>query len=338
MIRNVRSRLLSALALLALPLLLAAPPLAAETWRIGTVAPENSPWTDSIRRLALRWAQVSEGRVQLKIYTGGSVGDELDMLRKMRIGQLQGAALTQDGLSRVAPSVLAPSLPFFIRDSKELHAVLDRLEPVFEAELLEGGLQPILWSEAGWVHFFGRAPIVYPDDLKKLKLAVPEGSERLLETWKRMGFRAISLSLSDILAGLQTGMVDALYAPPVAVASFQWFGQATHMSEMVIGPTFGGVVVARKAWERLPADLQSRLLAEARKAGEELDRSIGDLGRQAQAAMREHGLKIDPVPAAAREEWRRLTDEAVEVGADKVVAPKVLALLRVAVADYRKGR
>ena len=336
--KNAWSRMLLSLVLLVLPLAGAVPPLTADTWRIGTVAPEGSPWTDAVRRLASRWTQASGGQVQLKLYSGGSVGDELDMLRKMRIGQLQGAALTQLGLGRVAPSVLAPSVPFLIHDSEELHAVIDRLAPLFEADLREGGLQPVMWAEAGWVHFFGRAPIVYPQDLKKLKLAVPEGDDRILEAWKGMGFQAVSLGLSDILTGLQTGMVDALYAPPVAVAAFQWFGQATHMSAMAIGPTFGGVVITRRAWEKIPDDLRARLLAEARRTAAELDRSMDDLDRQAKAVMREHGLTIDPVPPAAREEWRRVADEAIQAAADKVVAPRILGLLRGTIADYRKGR
>ncbi len=329
----------SLLCALALALgLLAGLPAFADTWRIGTVAPEGSPWTDSLRRLAARWSEVSGGRVQLKIYAGGSVGDEMDMVRKMRIGQLQGAALTQLGLGRVAPSVLAPAIPFLIRDSQELRAVMNRLEPVFVEDLRAGGLQPVLWSEAGWVHFFGRAAIVHPQDLKNLKLAVPEGDDRILEAWRRMGFQAFPLSLPDILTGLQTGMVDALYAPPVAVAAFQWFGQAAHMSGMAISPTFGGVVIVRQAWEKIPEAVRARLLVEARKIGAELDRSMGALDRQAQAAMREHGLVIDPVPPEAERAWRTLASEEVRAAAAGIVSPEVLDLIRDYVAQYRAKR
>lgn len=316
--------------------LVAGLPAGGETWRVGTVAPANSPWTDALHQLARHWARLSGGRIELKIYPGGAAGDESDLIRKMRIGQLQGAALTSLGLNRLAPAILSLSIPFLIREPDELQGVLERLKPSFEGQLAAEGFQVAAWAQAGWIHFFGRAPVVYPKDLKRLKLAVPAGDQEQLEAWQRMGFQAIALPLPDFLAGLQTGMVDALYSPPVAVASFLWFGSANHMSAMPVAPVIGGILITRTAWERVPQELRPALLEAAREVGRGLDRRMEELEEEALREMQKHGLVVDPVPAEARREWQELAQQAVASLTGKVFSAQTYEQIRNYLADLRR--
>ncbi len=311
-------------------------PAAADTWRIGTVAPDNSPWTNALHKLAARWAAVSDGKIWLKIYPGGTAGDEQDLVRKMRIGQLQGAALTQLGMGLIDGRVLATSVPFLIRDQEEMNAVMERLEPLYSDLLEQKGVRLLFWASAGWVRFFSREPIVYPQDVKRMKLAVPETDIEVLESLKRMGFQAFPLPLPDFLTGLQTGMVDVIFAPPSVVAAFQWFGPVRHMSALKVAPTFGGVVIASQVWERVPEDLRARLLEEGRRIGMEMDRASQELDREAEEAMRERGLIIDPVPPEADREWRRLVGNAIETLADKILSQEILDQIRGTLAEHRQ--
>ena len=198
-------------------------PAEAVTLKIATLAPVGSPWVESLRRLSAEWDRISQGRVNLKIYPGGIAGEEADMIRKMRIGQLAGAALTQLGLGLLDSAILALSTPFLIQEEGELDYVMKRAKPYFESRLADKGYRLFAFSKAGWVHFFGREPLIFPEDLKRLKLGVPAGDAAFVETWRRIGFNVFSLPFGDLLVGLQAGMIDAFYAPPVVAASFQWF-------------------------------------------------------------------------------------------------------------------
>jgi TRAP-type C4-dicarboxylate transport system substrate-binding protein len=174
-------------------------PAEAVTLKIATLAPVGSPWVESLRRLSAEWDQISQGRVKLKIYPGGIAGEEADMIRKMRIGQLGGAALTQLGLGLLDSAILALSTPFLIQAEGELDHVMERTKPYFESRLADKGYRLFAFSKVGWVHLFGREPLIFPDDLKRLKLGVPAGDADFVETWRRAGFNAFSLPFGDLL-------------------------------------------------------------------------------------------------------------------------------------------
>ncbi len=292
-------------------------PAAALTLKIATLAPTGSPWVESLRRLAVKWDRISAGRVRVKIYAGGVAGEEVDMIRKMRIGQLQGAALTQMGLSLLDPAVLALSVPFLIRDEAELDHVMDRTRPYFQSRLKDRGYYLITFSKVGWVHFFGRTALIYPEDLMRLKLGVPAGDAEFVNTWRLVGFNAFSLPFGDLLAGLQSGMIDAFYAPPLVAASFQWFGPARHMSALPIAPVIGAVLVTKRFVGQIPAELRDPLLKTFTELEVELNRGMQSLEGEALAAMKAQGLEVHPVPPDAAAQWQALGNRGVEAVLDK---------------------
>ena len=215
------------------------------TIKMGSVAPEQSPWGTALNRLAAEWSRISNGRVQLKIYHNGIAGDESDMLRKLRIGQLQGVVLTSLGLIEIDPDFIAISMPSLIRDSRELSYVLDKLKPYFAAKLKEKNLAVLGWSKAGWVEFFGKRPILTPDDLKSMKLTIGGQDENFLKVWKLMGYNAVPVAISETLSALNSGMADALYASPLCggrvsvVRSCQAYDESQYISLYRCGPSLG---------------------------------------------------------------------------------------------------
>ena len=296
-----RARLAAALLLAA-----CAVPLSALTLKIATVAPDGSPWVEAMRQVAGQWERASAGQVRLKIYAGGVAGEEADMVRKLRIGQLQGAALTQLGMGLLEPDILTISVPFLIRDEAELDHVLQAGRGRFAARFAGRGYLLAALPKAGWVHFFARQPVVRPDDLRRLKLAVPGDDPLFVEIWRRLGFNAFSLSINDLLAGLQAGMADACYSPLLAAASFQWFGAVRYMPSLPVAPVLGGVLLSESALEQVPAGLRSTLLESFRELERNLDSRMVSLERQSLEAMQRHGLEVVPVPPEAAAEWRAL--------------------------------
>ena len=134
-------------------LVLIALPAPAQTIKFGTLAPEGSPWYKIIRDMAEDWEGATKGKIRFRIYPGGMAGDDPDMVRKMRVGQLHAAALTSDGLIQIAPESRALQIPMMFASYEELDYVMDRITPKFEAAFESKGFKVLHWADAGWVHF-----------------------------------------------------------------------------------------------------------------------------------------------------------------------------------------
>jgi TRAP-type transport system periplasmic protein len=156
-------------------------PAFAQTIKLGTLAPEGSPWHNILRDMAESWKTATGGTVQFRIYSGGVAGDEPDMVRKIRVGQLHAAALSGAGLSAIAPEIQALQMPMMLTSSEELDYVRDRLAPKLEAILEAKGFKVLNWGDAGWVQFFAQKPVVGPEDLKPMKLFVWAGETAYVE-------------------------------------------------------------------------------------------------------------------------------------------------------------
>ncbi len=279
--------------------------------KLGSLLPDGSPWDLALHDLSARWYELSSGSIVLKIYPGGITGDEPDMLRKMRIGQLQAAVLTGSGLVQIDPALLALQLPLLISDDRELAYLLETLRPTLAARLEARGYQVVLWTVAGWAHFFSRHPVDTPADLQKQRLHVPEGNPRETAALQRMGFHVVPLPVNEVLLGLQSGMVEAFIGSPLTAAVLQWFGGAKNMCALRWAPLIGAIVIRRETWEQVPPPLRSRLLEAAAVVETALQAETYRLERVALQVMLENGLQIHRVTAAAREEWEDLAQRGI---------------------------
>ncbi|MCK4389682.1 MAG: TRAP transporter substrate-binding protein DctP [Desulfobacterales bacterium] len=277
--------------------------------KLGTVAPEGSPWHEAMLETAQKWKELSGGRVTLRIYAGGVAGDEKDMLRKIRIGQLHATALTSSTLIDIVPDIEAMSFPMLVRTDGELDYVIKKLGPEFEARLAKKGFKVLTWSTAGWAYFFTKEPVISPADMKKRKLFFWGSDTTYVELLKTSGFNPVPLAITDLLPSLQTGLVDSFAAPPTAALAFQWFALAPHMTDLRWQPLPGTTVVSMRRWNKIPPDLRALLEDVARDVGSRFQKQIRKLDQEAVVAMKKHGLTVHAVPPAVEEEWRTLIRE-----------------------------
>ena len=289
--------LLAAVAALALP----APAHAVTTLKLATLAPSGSAWHDLLRELGQAWEQASGGQLKVKVYPGGAQGSEGEMIRKLGIGQLQAAALSNVGLHDVVPEPQAFSTPLLFADEAELRCAFARVQPSLEAAFEQRGLIPVQWSVVGAASLFCTTPVGTPEELSRRKLFAWEGDPGSAEAWRAAGFHPVVLSSIDLVPALQTGMVDCLANVPLYVLTAHLFERARHQVDLPWGYLMGAVVVRRDAWEQLPAELRPRLLEIARRLGERIDRESSRLNTGAVEAMRRQGLQTLPADPAA---WR----------------------------------
>jgi len=284
-------------------------PARAQVIKLGTVAPEGSPWHDALQELAGKWQELSNGQVRLRIYAGGVAGDETDMLRKIRIGQLHATALTAQTLTSIVPDIEAISFPLLLKTNGELDYVLKTLGPRFENELEQKGFKVLGWSSAGWVHIFAKTPVTTIDDLRERKLFFWGTDTDYIETLKSVGIDPVPLAITDLLPSLQTGLVNAFAAPPVAALSFQWFGLAPHMTDLRWMPLPGVTVISARRWRQIPEKLRPKLEDAAWEISTKIRKRTRQLEKDAIEAMKKHGLSVHDVPQEAREEWARIVKE-----------------------------
>lgn len=313
-------------------------PLHALTIKVGSVAPDGSPWDKALKKIAADWKQISGGQIEMKIYPGGIVGNEPDMIRKMNIGQLQAAIFTGMGMSYITPEAFSISLPFLIRNDAELDYVMKKMTPYFDRLILKKGFVTITWARLGWVNFFSTKQVVYPRDLKKLKLSVAEGDAEMLQAWRSMGYNAIPLSTSDLMTALQNGMIEAYYAPPLVSASFQWFGIAKHMCGVRIAPMLGGLVVSKKTWDQVPVSIRPRLMAAAAKTVGALYNDTKTLEASAIATMKKHGLVIHDVPADGDRLWEKEAVKGYDAYVGKTFSRELLVKIQGYLREFRNKK
>ena len=240
--------------------LIAAPASAETTLKIATLAPEGSSWM----RLFHEWQKAvearTEGRVKVKIYAGGVQGDERDCLRKIRLGQISGAAITGIGLASVAPEVRALDIA---RTYEELDALRAALNETLHKKFEEHGYVLLGWGDVGPVQLFSNRPIKTIDDLKQLKLWLWSDDPVSGKLFAAVGLRGVPMGVPDVLPGLSTGQIDSFFASPLSAVALQWSTHAKFATSMVMSQASGATILSKKIFDTLtPAD-QKVVLEEA---------------------------------------------------------------------------
>jgi TRAP-type C4-dicarboxylate transport system substrate-binding protein len=264
------------------------------------------------------------------------MGGEADMVRKMRIGQIQAAALTAVGLAEIDRSVSALQfMPMVFRSPAEIEHVIKKLSPKLEQTFLDKGFVVLGWTLAGWVNYFSKDPVLLPEDLKKMKLFVWAGDSGGVDLVKELGYQPVPLEIADILPGLQTGMIQAFPTIPVYANAGQFFTQATHMIQINWAPVVGGLVMNKKAWDRMPPAVQAEVRAAAMEAGQKISERSRKENEEAVSAMEKRGLKVKVPPPEAVDAWRKLAESVYPKIRGRIVpAPmfdEVMAILK----EYR---
>lgn len=328
-------RRLLLLAGFALAVALFAPAARAQVVKLAILVPDGSVWDKELARMGSEWSQESGGAVKLRIYPGGVAGDEGDVLRKMRIGQLDAATLTTGGLGEIEPSFYVFSIPLFFESYEELFYVKRKLAPLLVERLRAAGYELLSWGQGGWIHVFSTQEVKSVEDTKRLKIFVPTGDDRMLQWWKRNGFHPVPLAVTDILTGLQTGMIDLYPATPLTALSLQWFRQTPYMHALGLAPLVGATVVSHRSWQGIDEATRPKLLEAARRMEARLDEEIPKQDASAVEEMSRRGLTV--VRDFDKADWEEAARVLADTMAEFRVPRDVYEMALAARSEYRAG-
>jgi TRAP-type C4-dicarboxylate transport system substrate-binding protein len=286
----------------------AAPQGAPVRIRLGTLVPQGTSYHHILQAMGERWRVATNGQVQLTVYAG-TMGSEVELVRRMRLGQLQAATLTGVGIGDIDPAIGAlQEMPMMFRTLEEYDYVRAQLEPVLARRLGERGFVVLFWADAGWIRFFTRHPAVRPDDFKRIKTFVTAGDNDQFDLMRSAGFSPVFLDWADALTGLQTGMIDAVPTIPFFALTMQFNTVAGNMLELNWQPLVGATLISRRTWDGLSPEAQAALRAAAADAGRQFQERGRAESDSSVAAMRRRGLTVVPLPPAAEAEWRAMTE------------------------------
>lgn len=265
--------------------------------KMATLAPEGTDWHGMLVEMGQRWKTATDGQVILRIYPGGVVGDERDMIRKIRIGQLHSAAVSTEGLSEINPEAYSFVLPLVFDNYDDVDWFRNRISEDMETGMRENGFEVLMWADVGWAKWFTSEPIRYIDDLRSMRIFTWAGDYHGQEMWERAGFQAVPLASIDILSGLQTGLINAISTTPLYALSQQWFNSANYMLDINWGVLTAGVIIDKRIWDKLAHEHRNKMKDIANEIGLKHQRTTRYQDEEAISVMEEYGLIIhQPTP------------------------------------------
>jgi TRAP-type C4-dicarboxylate transport system substrate-binding protein len=285
------------------------------TIKLGTLAPQGSSWHTLLKELSEKWTDASGGKVKLKIYAGGTQGSEGDMVRKMGVGQLHAASITNVGMHDIIAEPMVFSTPGMM-DETDFKVVFPQVQKKLEALAEAKGYVVLHWAEVGTIRVFCTKAYKTPEEMTDAKFFAWDGDPGAIDAFKLAGFRPVVLASTDIVPSLQTGMINCVAQAPAYVLTARLFDKANKMVDFPWTYLIGGTVVKKEAWEKVPADLRPKLIAIAREVGSKVDTEVKKLNDDAVEAMKKQGLevvKVDPVAwqKAAEKSWPAVRGKVV---------------------------
>ena len=277
--------------------------------KIGSLVPKNSLYHRQLMEVGETWKKSQTGSPRFNVFTDGSHGGEAEMVRRMRIGQLQAALLSVVGLREIEPSIAAlQNLPLAFRSWEELDYVREKMRPAMEKKFLDKGYVVLAWGDAGWVRFFSKQPAFSPDDYKKMKFFAWGSEAEQQEIMKSLGYTPVPLEPTDILPSIQTGMINVVPSTPYFALASQIYNTAPNMLEINWAPIVGAFIITKKSWDEMAPETQNALRMASDKAGVVIRAQARKEVDEAVDAMKKRGLQVNKPSAEQLKEWRALSE------------------------------
>ena len=231
--------------------------VSALTLKVGVLAPEGTNWSNNLKKMAKEIKQKTKKKVKIKFYFGGSQGDESDVLRKIRVGQLHGGIFTGKTLGDINGDVRVMELPFtFYNDRKKALKIMESMAPFFNKTFQKNEFKNLGFFEIGNVYFVSQKKTDSLKSMMGVKIWSWEGDELVSTMIESMKFVSVPLPLPDVLSSLSTGIIEAAYAPPLGILSLQWNTKIKYLIDLPISFSVGAFLVGSKRWNKISPEHQ----------------------------------------------------------------------------------
>lgn len=289
--------------------------------KLATMAPENSSLMKIFREMNEELLKETGGKVGFKMYTGFVLGDEEDVLRKLRVGMIHAAAFTSTALTDLNPDLRVFQVPFLFADYKEVDFVLGKMEADLKKGFANKGFHVLGWPEVGFIYFMSRVPITNLNDLRSKRVWVKSNAPMLDTLIRKAGVSAVAINTPDVLVALQTNLLDVVYNSPYYAVVTQWYTQLKYMTNLPLSYIGGAVILDKKVLAGIPDPLQETLRRVSEKhLRRATEQTRKDNSESFQVILKRGVSQVTPT-AEEIEEFKKVGDEAV-MGLDPKFFPK----------------
>lgn len=308
----MKSGRLIVLSLVMIFLFTGSPTQATTTLKIATLAPDGVSWMVMMREGAAEVKERTEGRVEIKFYPGGTMGNDASVLRKIRIGQLHGGMFTAGGMATVFPDFDIYTLPFAFNNYAEVDSVRRNMDGLLIDGLKEKGFISLGIAEGGFAYLVSNKPIIQLSDLNNQKVWMPEGDMMSQLVYESAGISPIPLPLTDVLTGLQTGLLDTVASSPVGIIALQWFTKVKYLTDIPLIYTYGTVSISAKAFNALSAEDQGIVKEVMGGTLKRLDKQARVDNEKALLAIKEQGIDFVKPNSEELGRWQAISVDVTQ--------------------------
>ncbi|MCD4653998.1 TRAP transporter substrate-binding protein DctP [bacterium] len=260
--------------------------------KLATMAPDGSVWTNQIKLLNEELAEATDGRINFKVYPGGIMGDDDVVIRKIRVGQLDGAIFTTSALIKIKPDMAAIGFPGLFTSYEEVDQFLVQCDEIFNQHLRPKGYEVIGVMGLGFTYIFSKNPIRSDADMKSAKGWLWDNDVTMKTMYDQYGITPVSLGISDVMTALQTGLINTVFNTPSGILSMQWFTRVDEMLDFPLNSAFGFVILSKRGWKKIPDDLKPIVSELVKKHANEITRKSRIEDSKAREVLAERGVNI----------------------------------------------
>mgnify|MGYP000859778004 CR=1 FL=1 len=302
--------------------------------RLATLAPDGSIWMKALNDAKAEIETASGGAVKVRIYPGGIMGSEKDVLFKIRTGQLQGGGFMGYAIGIICPDADALMFPMAMRNYEEVDHVLENMRDVLDASARANGFEALGWTEVGFNYVYGTKPVSTLAELRATKVWGLD-SPTLMELFAAGNITSIPANVTDVLPSLQTGALETVFGPPTAAVAVQWHTRVRYYNEMRLNYSIGGVFLSAAGWKQIPAAHQATVKAAFDKHCRLLTPKVRKSDLEALDYMRQQGVQPLPESAEGRADFERIASSALEKIRGRTFSAAAWDRLQESLKDFR---
>ena len=308
----------------------------AVTLKIATLSPDGTSWMKAFRAAAKEIKKKTEGRVKVRYYPGGVMGNDKSVLRKIKVGQLHGAAIGAGGMADINPDTQIYALPFTFESYDEVDQVRKKLDNMVMKMLDEKGFISYGLTEGGFAYLMSDKKITSLKDAQSRKIWIPQGDRVNRFALEAVNISPVPLPMTDVLTGLQTGLINTISSPPTATIALQWHTKVKHLTDLPVLYTYGTVAISKKALKKVNAGDQKIISEIFSHALNQLNKGSRSDNQKALKALQKHGIKVHKVDLEVVKTWRSKVNTAINgMTGDRALSKDALKQIRTIMEKVR---
>ncbi len=308
------------------------------TIKMATIAPEGSAWMDEMHEFEQEVYEATNQQIKFRTYPNGIQGDEVDVLRKMRLGQLDAGSFTGVGLGKIISDIRVLDLPFLFENKAEVDYVYEALFPYFHKRFLEKGYYLVSLAEVGFIYLFTKNKVVGVDNFKKTKMWLWKDDPLAKTVFNVMNIPAIPLDVTDVYTSLQTGLIDGVYISPYGCLALQWFTKTNYIMNYPLTHSVGGVLMTNRQLNAMPENLRDILIEKTRESIAEITQGSRKDNQEALQVLQQSGMEMMEISPQAEADYKEAGKITRQKLVDNLYSQEILDRVLELLSEFRSQR